>query len=132
MASDEQERRLLIRNLASRGGMARDESGQYFSDNAKDDFKAKFPTYDLAKLREAFPSVLEIDMAAEEDEETGSILNLVAVFKDGRSDFEVPLGVTPPDTTEGLIEKVRSHLRSLVDVDSLRETSEVFDEFDGG
>lgn len=124
------DRRLLIRNLAKRGGFKLDNPGQYFSEVATDDFKGAFPTYDLAKLRAAFPEVLEIDVATEEEDETGKVLEMVVVLKDGRADLEVPVGLTPPATTEALIDVVRAHLRKLLNMDNLRETSEVFDGFD--
>lgn len=124
------DKRLLIQGLARRGGMKHERPGQYFSENATSEFKAEFPTYDIMVIRAAFPNVLEIDVVNDVDDETGEPSALFAVLKDGNNDLEVPLGLQLPATTEGLIEKVRVHLRTLIDVASLRETTEVFDGLD--
>jgi len=117
------EYRKAVAMLAKEGGLKHPEAGQYFSESVEDAFKEAFPVYDLGMIRKAFPRLLQIDFDRSES-------GLLVLIKDGYSTSEIPIGASPPATTELLINLIRGFMTSQIDTQSLQEASEALDGFD--
>jgi len=118
------ERRDAVEKLVKAGGLRHPEPGQYYSEAADPEFRATFPSYELGKIRDAFPRLLQIDF----DQGQGG---LVVVLKDGHTTTEIPIGEQPPETTERLVEIIQEFMRGQMVVAnlSLSEASKAL-EFD--
>lgn len=120
MPNDE-EKKAAIARLVAAGKMTREEPGCY----PVTDVGKKLPKYDVAKVSEAFPTILQIDI-----DKTGKEWS--AILLDGRLDdpMQVPFGTKPPKDTEQLIEVIRKFFKSALNSDALDETAGLLEQFE--
>lgn len=119
-------RKQSIARLVSQGKMTHEHPGQYIPDDVDDDSRVAIPEYDVATIREAMPTMLQLDF--DEDDEEGCWVML----EDGKAgtSSKVLLGKNPPETTDELIKIIQAHYRDELGLEGMDETADAFAAFD--
>ena len=108
--NDNAAQKQAIARLVSQGKMTHETPGQYVAEGVDQESADAIPQYDLAKVAEAMPDILQIDF--DENDEDGCW----ATLEDGKSgeSTKVMLGADPPETTDELIAIIQKHYRDAL------------------
>lgn len=113
-------KRAAIASLVEQGKMKHQTTGIYFEGGTEEQ-RALVPKYDLEVFQREFPDMIQFALDMDDQGDF-----TMTIYDGNKQEMTIELGREPPPTTEAMVNRVRSHFRSLIDKSGLDELNDMF------